>query len=169
MTAAYLFQNSTIGKTCAYFQGGDLVQNRPTNQQLRRAAGIGLGRLGVLEQLDDAKIREEIDTALNTTIQFGFATNHSLCHGALGNIELLLMAARLLNRAEDYEALERATALIVGSIEANGWISGAPLGVETPGLMTGLAGIGYELLRLAEPDQVPCVLLLAPPYSHSSG
>jgi len=130
------------------------------------APGIGLGRLGALERLDDAKIREEIDIALNTTIQQGFAGNHSLCHGTLGNVELLLTAARLLNRPEDHEALERATALIVGSIEANGWVTAVPFGMETPGLMIGLAGIGYELLRLAEPDKVPSVLLLAPPCSH---
>jgi hypothetical protein len=35
--------------------------------------------------------------------------------------------------------------------------------VESPGLMTGLAGIGYALLRLAEPHRVPSVLGLAPP------
>jgi lantibiotic modifying enzyme len=35
-----------------------------------------------------------------------------------------------------------------------------PLGAETPGLMTGLAGIGYGLLRLAEPERVSSVLLL---------
>jgi lantibiotic modifying enzyme len=29
--------------------------------------------------------------------------------------------------------------------------------------MTGLAGIGYGLLRLAEPEAVPSVLILAPP------
>jgi lantibiotic modifying enzyme len=133
------------------------------------AAGIGLGRLGALKQLDDAKTREEIDIALNSTIKQGFAGNHSLCHGALGNVELLLTAARLLKRPEDQEALERATALIVGSIEAHGWVSGVPLGVETPGLMTGLAGIGYELLRLAEPDKVPSVLLIAPPCSRTIG
>jgi lantibiotic modifying enzyme len=127
------------------------------------APGIGLGRLGALEQLDDTWIRAEIDIALSTTIQYGFASNHSLCHGALGNTDLLLTAARLLNRPEDHEALERATALLVRSIEANGWVSGVPLGVETPGLMTGLAGIGYELLRLAEPGKVPSVLLIAPP------
>ncbi|GHO88284.1 type 2 lanthipeptide synthetase LanM family protein [Dictyobacter formicarum] len=129
------------------------------------ASGIGLGRLGVLEQLglEDTTTREEIDIALNTTITQGLAGNHSLCHGVLGNIELLLTAARLLNRPEDHEQLERAMALIVGSIEAYGWITGVPLSVETPGLMTGLAGIGYELLRLAEPDRVPSVLLLSPP------
>lgn len=129
------------------------------------APGIGLGRLGILKQLglDDTTTREEIDIALDTTIKEGLVGNHSLCHGVLGNVELLLTAARLLNRPEDHEQLERATALIVGSIDAYGWITGVPLGVETPGLMTGLAGIGYELLRLAEPDRVPSVLLLSPP------
>jgi lantibiotic modifying enzyme len=129
------------------------------------AAGIGLGRLGALHQLDDGRIRDEIDAALAATIDFGFAINHSLCHGALGNIELLLTAARLLGRPEDRAALEAATAAVVGSIEANGPVTGVPLGVETPGFMTGLAGIGYELLRLAEPDKIPSVLLLAPPPS----
>jgi len=37
--------------------------------------------------------------------------------------------------------------------------------VEIPSLMLGLAGIGYELLRLAEPDWVPSVLMLAPPVA----
>jgi len=49
------------------------------------------------------------------------------------------------------------------SIDKHGWLSGIPLEVESPGLMTGLAGIGYGLLRLAEPSRVPPVLLLAPP------
>ena len=31
--------------------------------------------------------------------------------------------------------------------------------------MKGAAGIGYELLRLAEPEGVPSVLLLAPPVA----
>jgi type 2 lantibiotic biosynthesis protein LanM len=127
------------------------------------APGIGLARLGALGQLDDACIRDEIDVALSTTKQYGFAMNHSLCHGALGNIELLLTAAQLNGRPEDHEELERATASVVASIESNGFLTGVPLCVETPGLMTGLAGIGYELLRLAEPGMVPAVLLLAPP------
>jgi type 2 lantibiotic biosynthesis protein LanM len=127
------------------------------------ASGIGLGRLGSLKLMDDAQVREEIDIALNTTMGQGLAGNHSLCHGAFGNVELLLTAAHLLNRPEDHERLERALAIIVESIETHGWVTGIPLGMETPGLMTGLAGMGYELLRLAEPDKVPSVLLVAPP------
>jgi lantibiotic modifying enzyme len=57
------------------------------------------------------------------------------------------------------------TAMLLESIDTYGWVTGVPLKVETPGLMHGLAGIGYELLRLAEPENVPSVLLLAPPCS----
>lgn len=127
------------------------------------APGIGLGRLAALDELDDETVRSEIGSALAATTEFGFAVNHSLCHGALGNLELLQTAARRLGRPQDQEALDRATAAVVGSIEAGGPVTGVPLGVETPGFMTGLAGIGYQLLRLAEPDTVPSVLLLAPP------
>ena len=50
--------------------------------------------------------------------------------------------------------------MILESINQHGWLCGVPLGVETPGLMTGLAGIGYELMRLAAPEIVPSVLVL---------
>jgi lantibiotic modifying enzyme len=36
--------------------------------------------------------------------------------------------------------------------------------VESPGLMTGLAGIGYGLLRVAAPARVPSVLTLEGPH-----
>lgn len=127
------------------------------------APGIGLARLAALDQLAGTAAQDDIDIALSATMQFGFAMNHSLCHGALGNIELFLTAAQLLGRPSDQDALSRATALTVASIEANGPVTGVPLGVQTPGFMTGLAGIGYQLLRLAEPGKVPAALLLAPP------
>jgi type 2 lantibiotic biosynthesis protein LanM len=128
------------------------------------APGIGLSRLGALKYLDDATIREEIGIALKTTIAKGLSGNHSLCHGALGNIDILLIATQVLGDPRYREALERVTAMVLDSIDEYGWVTGVPLGVETPGLMTGLAGIGYELLRLAQPERVPSVLLLAPPY-----
>jgi type 2 lantibiotic biosynthesis protein LanM len=127
------------------------------------APGIGLARLNTLAQLDDKQVRQEIDIALATTSARGLGLNHSLCHGSLGNIDLLLTAAHVLNRQEDHERLGLALSQVVKSIETHGWATGVPLGVEIPGLMTGLAGMGYELLRLAKPEQVPSVLLIAPP------
>jgi type 2 lantibiotic biosynthesis protein LanM len=123
------------------------------------APGIGLARLASLPQIDDVEARREIETAVRTTLSSGFGLNHSLCHGDLGNLEFLLEA----RRAGVGCPVDRIAAGIVKSIERDGWLCATPLGVESPGLMTGLAGIGYGLLRLADPARVPSVLMLAPP------
>jgi lantibiotic modifying enzyme len=96
----------------------------------------------------------------------GFGYNHSLCHGDLGNLELLLQASQTLNDPQWKTQVDRLAAIILESIEKHGWLCGVPLKVETPGLMNGLAGIGYGLLRLAEPTQVPSILVLESPTLH---
>jgi type 2 lantibiotic biosynthesis protein LanM len=127
------------------------------------AAGIGLGRLASLRYLDEPEIREEIAVALATTIERGFGRNHSLCHGDLGNLETVLLASRVLPTASPGEHLQRLAAMILEGMQCHGWRTGTPLGIQTPGLMTGLAGIGYQCLRLAAPAHVPSVLLLEAP------
>jgi type 2 lantibiotic biosynthesis protein LanM len=127
------------------------------------APGIGLARLRSLPYLDDPELMTEINTALQTTLVQGFGLNHSLCHGDLGNIELLLQASQMLNDPQWQAKADHLAAAILESIDQQGWLCGIPSGVESPGLMTGLAGIGYGLLRLADPARVPSVLTLAPP------
>jgi lantibiotic modifying enzyme len=133
------------------------------------APGIGLARLLCLRHLDDPQVRVEIKVALEATLARGFGGNHSLCHGDLGNLELLLAASLTLGERRWEAQVNRIAALVLESIEQNGWLCGNPLAVESPGLMTGLAGIGYELLRLAEPTVVPSVLALAPPNVQAAG
>jgi type 2 lantibiotic biosynthesis protein LanM len=127
------------------------------------APGVGLARLNCLPYLDNAKIRDEIDIALKSTLEHGFGFNHSLCHGDLGNLELLLQASLVLKDPQWKNQVDRYATIILSSIDRHGWLCGVPLEVEVPGLMTGLAGIGYELLRLAEPELIPSVLVLEPP------
>jgi class II lanthipeptide synthase len=124
------------------------------------APGIGLARLARLPQMDDAEVRAEIEAAVRATVAHGSGSNHSLCHGDLGNLELLIQARRTLGDTRLDESLARGAAAVLEGIERTRWRCGVPHGVETPGLMTGLAGIGYGLLRLAEPERVPSVLLL---------
>lgn len=128
------------------------------------APGIGIARLEAMEYLpDDPKMVEEVNAAIETTIQQGFGRNHCICHGDIGNLELLLNASIKLNdeqlRQNTYQIAE---ALLQTSVE-HGWLCGVPLGVQTPGLMYGMAGIGYGLLRLAKPDHVPSLLAVASP------
>jgi lantibiotic modifying enzyme len=132
------------------------------------APGIGLARLCSLRYLDDANTRTEIDVALQTTLAQGFGTNHSLCHGDLGNLELILQASQTLEDRQWQVRVEQIAAGILESIDQHGWLCGVPLQVATPDLMNGLAGIGYGLLRLAEPARVPSVLVLAAPTTVGS-
>jgi type 2 lantibiotic biosynthesis protein LanM len=127
------------------------------------APGIGLARLHSLKHLDDAQLHVEINTALETTLARGFCGNHSLCNGMLGNLEFLLQASQTPNYSTWHSPVTRLAASILESIRQQGWRCGVPLGVETLGLMTGLAGIGYGLLRLAAPEKIPSLLVLAPP------
>jgi type 2 lantibiotic biosynthesis protein LanM len=126
------------------------------------APGVGMGRLLMLQQHPDSEMRAEVEAAIRTTIKSGFGLNHSLCHGDLGNLELLMLAAETFDDPELSSHVDRLAASILENIEDHGWTTGIPSGVESPGLMTGLAGIGYGLLRLVDPVRVPSVMVLAP-------
>jgi lantibiotic modifying enzyme len=132
------------------------------------APGIGLARLRSISRPGarrlHARIARDVEIAVRSTLERGFGRNHCLCHGDLGNLDFLVHAARALNDGGIEEAWRRKAAGVLASIETGGVLCGMPLGIESVALMNGLAGIGFGLLRLAEPDRVPSVLALeAPP------
>jgi len=98
------------------------------------------------------------------TVERGFGENHCLCHGDLGNLDFLLQARQALADPALDGPIDRQTLTTLASIARDGWLCGTRGGVESPGLMSGLAGIGYGLLRLADPERVPSVLTLEPPH-----
>jgi lantibiotic modifying enzyme len=126
------------------------------------ASGVGMGRALALAHLPDPQVRGEIATAVETTLAIGFGMNHSLCHGDVGNVELLLLAADALGEPAWREEAYRRMGAILDAIDSGGWVTGLPHGIEAPGLLVGLAGTGHGILRLAAPDRVPAVLWLAP-------
>jgi len=131
------------------------------------APGIGLSRLDLLGSLEDEIVRDEIRAAVAATVRFGFGDNHSLCHGDLGNLELLSSAARKFDDPALRTMVANVARAILDDVRVTGWRCGNPMRVESPGLMTGLAGIGYGLLRLADPERVPSILLLEPPRTET--
>lgn len=118
------------------------------------APGIGMARLLTLDTLDSPQIREEIENALTFTKAHLFlpdAPDHYCC-GNSGRVDFLLQAGLRLNRPE-LCALARAggsymihRAGDLGRYTFNGDINGP---VFSPGLYTGLAGVGWTLMRLA--------------------
>jgi type 2 lantibiotic biosynthesis protein LanM len=122
--------------------------------------GIGLSRLRMRSDLDPGHTGSlEVEAAL-TLLDTQPVSSHCLCHGELGNIELYLQAAEALDRPELREQARTRGLDTAEAIRASGWRCGMPLNIQTPGLMFGLAGIGYGMLRLAEPASVPAVLTL---------
>ena len=110
-----------------------------------------------------AETSHEIEVALATTLEQGFETGHCLCHGALGNLDILLVAAQILERPELADRARRLARGVLDHQQEKGWHYGVPGKLTPPGLMVGLAGFGFQMLRLAAPDQVPSILALEPP------
>ncbi|MEV0119028.1 type 2 lanthipeptide synthetase LanM family protein [Streptomyces sp. NPDC050844] len=124
------------------------------------AAGLALSRfdlMGVPELRENAVL--DVAAALRVTPPS--RGNHSLCHGDLGNLELFLLTEQ--HGLSEPGTLDHRLDACLQSAHRDGWRCGSPDGAEVPGLFTGLAGIGYNLLRLTAPDAVPSALLLHPP------
>jgi type 2 lantibiotic biosynthesis protein LanM len=81
----------------------------------------------------------------------------SLCHGELGIADVVLVVTPGLGRA-----WRRRADLILDAVQRHGPTCATPGGIVTPGLLHGLSGIGYGLLRLGFAETVPSALLQEP-------
>ncbi|QDQ27897.1 type 2 lantipeptide synthetase LanM [Chitinimonas arctica] len=123
------------------------------------AVGIGLAHLHLDPQLQDPANRQRIRVAAAAAWRVGFGQNHCPCHGDLGAWELL-DRAMALDEAPAGLSREQVMGLILSSIEEHGAISGIARNTFAPGLLSGLGGVVYQLLR-AHPDcRLPSVLTL---------
>ena len=142
--------------------GANLTSNFPV-AWCHGSAGIALGRALMLSfGCAWPSLAGDLDTALNTTLRGGFGSNDSLCHGDLGNLDIIAqaaVAAHWSNHAIASRIGVRKRAL-VASISRRTWRCATPGAAPTPGLMVGVAGIGLGLLRLAQPERIPSVLAL---------
>ncbi len=123
------------------------------------APGTGLGLLMQPESMRDAQWRHDLDHCLTATLGSGFSGSHCICHGQLGNLELLMQAASMHGadpRVGHWHAIAKKV-LHEGRSE---WRTGSIPGYESLGFMTGLAGIGYALLRINDTHHVPSVASL---------
>ncbi|HYH81027.1 MAG TPA: type 2 lanthipeptide synthetase LanM family protein [Longimicrobium sp.] len=125
------------------------------------AAGIGLARAAAVDALGLAAVGAELERALAAAERAKPSGPSTLCCGAMGRADLFLCAAGALGRPE---LAERARAL--GGETAERAARRGTYGAGTldcafiPGLFQGMAGIGYQLLRLHFPERIPSVLLL---------
>lgn len=140
------------------------------NKWCHGAAGIAMARIATLSSLDSPEIRDEIAGALDETCSFADAEKfmaHSaddLCCGHMGRVETLLYASQQFgDEAVLRQAAHTIAHRVIERARAKGsYTCSAARGTEhfSPALFQGTAGIGYTLLRLAHPEDLPCLLLL---------
>ena len=99
--------------------------------------------------------------ALFATKMYGLTDNDCLCHGNLGNTEILLEYSKECNDEEvRHMMLSARTQIAVDIINENYDCARSYLhGYKIPGFMTGISGMGYSLLRDLYPE-LPCILAL---------
>jgi lantibiotic modifying enzyme len=128
-----------------------------------RDAGVWLAYLAARPWLDPNPHCDATLAAALPALLAGGAGNHSLGRGAMGRLDLALTAAEALGDPALRAFVGRRAAAVLDDIQRHGPLTGVPLGVESPGLLAGLAGIGYGLLRLAAPAVVPSLFTTALP------
>ncbi len=125
------------------------------------APGIALSALMAARVRRSPAIVHGIESALRPVAQWQPAAADHVCCGTLGRAEVLLTAGTELDRAD---AVDRARALALrvvdrarrrGHFRLSG--AGTDYRVFDPGFFQGLSGIGYQLLRMARPSDLPSV------------
>ncbi len=121
------------------------------------SVGIGLSALDLRAR--GWELRADIvSRALSDLDRHGLGANHTLCHGDTGCWELLDSArsAAGCGAGADRDTL---VARVIGSLEVNDPITGLTTDAFSPGLLSGLGGIAYQLLRMHEASDLPSVLI----------
>ncbi|MCC6170219.1 MAG: type 2 lantipeptide synthetase LanM family protein, partial [Caldilineaceae bacterium] len=122
----------------------------------------GLAYWGVSGCIDTPWLRDALRTHLQAAVNRADEQPSAL-QGAMGVLDLLMLAGGRWGDDWPHPQVDELAARLVAGMARDGRRCATPQAVEVPGLMLGLAGIGYQLLRLAEPARVPSVLALAPP------
>ncbi|MEO1369004.1 MAG: lanthionine synthetase LanC family protein, partial [Acidobacteriota bacterium] len=130
------------------------------------APGISLGRLTALPYLpadSESDVVNDLRHALRATAEGKSPDVDTICCGYFGRIDILLEAGERLGNVSLGRHARRLAELRLERAETEGFhkaVSPEP----TPllgGFWQGESGIGYVLLRLADPGSLPCVLALS--------
>jgi type 2 lantibiotic biosynthesis protein LanM len=122
------------------------------------SVGIGLAHLDLDPTLTHSSTRECVRRAAAATWRLGMGWNHCACHGDLGNWELLDHAIAAGEGPKELSA-SCLLDLILTSLEQDGPSCGMGRNAFAPGLLPGLGGVAYQLLRAHPEHDLPSILI----------
>jgi len=122
------------------------------------AVGIGLAHLNLDSTLTYASTRKLVRLAAAATWRLGMGWNHCACHGDLGAWELLDHAIAAGEAPKELSA-SYLLDIILTSLEQDGPSCGMGGSAFAPGLLPGLGGVAYQLLRAHPEHDLPSILI----------
>lgn len=125
------------------------------------AGGIGVVATDLLRRTGEARWADVLRRAAAGCWADGMSWNHTLCHGDLGNWEVI-RAAIDLGLAPDGVDRALLDSYVLASVAEFGPISGLARDAFSPGLMAGVGGVAYQLLRMHPDCPLPSVMLPDP-------
>ena len=121
------------------------------------AVGIGLAHLNLDPTLTHSSTRKTVRRAAAAAWRMGMGWNHCACHGDLGAWELLdhaITAGEAPKELSVFNLLD----VILTSLEQDGPSCGVGRDAFTPGLLPGVGGVAYQLLRAHPENDLPSIL-----------
>ena len=158
--AAFAFEDALFDEEEQNFLDLRLLEGAKTAAAwCHGSVGIGLAHLDLDPGLANPSTRQILRRTAAATWRLGLGWNHCACHGDLGAWELLERAIALGEGPKDVTPVHLRE-LLLTSLEDHGPCCGLTRDAFAPGLMPGLGGIAYQLLRMHPDHGLPSILTL---------
>ncbi|VEP15467.1 hypothetical protein H1P_3380006 [Hyella patelloides LEGE 07179] len=121
-----------------------------------------LSSLGCLNFLDAPEDRNKLKVILQNLPRFPLQQMNNLGYGNFHRVEILLAGSQQLDIPEFQKTARKLATYLLTKAEQTSFFCILPNlhpDIYNPAFLTGMAGIGYELLRLEYPDLLPSIIL----------
>lgn len=122
------------------------------------ATGIGLAYLAIEERASRSSLQRQIGWAIETSISLPLPASDTLCCGTFSRIALF---DRLFERSGEPQFREHrdilADIVLRRAVDGIRTVPDVSECIAVPGFFNGLAGMGYELLRIYTNADLPCI------------
>jgi lantibiotic modifying enzyme len=154
---AFAFEDALFDEEEQNWRDLRMLEGKTAAQWCHGAVGIGLAHLNLDSTLTHASTRKLVRRAAAATWRLGMGWNHCACHGDLGAWELLDHAIAAGEAPKELSA-SYLLDIILTSLEQDGPSFGIGRNAFTPGLLPGLGGVAYQLLRAHPEHDLPSIL-----------
>lgn len=157
-------QEYTNWKDERYYKGEKISEsNNYTVAWCHGAPGILLSRLRIQNLMDGEIVdiaAKDIKRSIATVYNSCMGANNCLCHGNMGNSEIVQEYCKVFPDEEMKAASELTRRNLIEKISQDENLGIKPFyGFQSLGFMNGLAGIGYSIMRELD-KELPCIMAL---------